>query len=77
MANEKPVQKLRCGGVCADVWKNKSKEGDDFITVSIVKSYLDEKSKEWKETNSFSLNDIKNLLVVCEKICAEHAVSLK
>lgn len=58
----RPVAKFRHGGIELSVWPNQTDSGTMFNT-TISNSYKDDKSGEWKPTNSFSPTD---LLVVGE-----------
>ncbi len=58
-------KKFKSGLVGATVWKNKSKDGNEFRSVSLNKSY--QKDGEWKNTNSFGANDIDKAIQVLEE----------
>ncbi|MBU0628279.1 MAG: hypothetical protein KKC75_03760 [Nanoarchaeota archaeon] len=62
---EKPEQKFNIGLVKATVWKNVSKDGNEFKTVSLNRSY--QKDGEWKNTNSLGVNDIDKAIQVLEQ----------
>lgn len=51
-----PLRNVRVGGIQVTVWEN-----GDFLNASIKKTYLDEKSKEWKESTSYNSNDLMKL----------------
>jgi len=74
MEKNTPEKKFRAGTVSATVWKNQSKEGNDFSSVSFEKGYKDANG-EWKSTNHLSVNDLPKALVVIGK-AFEH-LSLK
>lgn len=61
---KKPVFKSRSGVIDCAVWKQEGEKGD-FLTVSIIRSYKD--GEEWKQTNSFRINDIPVIQVVLQK----------
>jgi hypothetical protein len=66
----KPDKKFRSGRVVATVWSNQRKfDGKDIKThsVNVVKSYKDEKSGEWKDTNSYNRNDLSDLRTVADE----------
>lgn len=66
----KPDKKFRSGRVVGTIWSNNRKfDGKDVVThsVSVIKTYMDEKTKEWKETNSYNRNDLADLKVVAEE----------
>lgn len=64
-----PEKKFSTGAITATIWKNtgKKKDGDefDYYTVGIDRRYKD--GDEWKSSNSFRLNDLPKLGVVCNK----------
>lgn len=65
MAYEKSLNK---GSAFITVWVNKSKEGNDFNSYTLEKRYKD--GEEWKSTSSFSENDLKDALIVINKVLA-------
>ena len=74
MEKNMPEKKFRAGAVSATVWKNQSKEGNEFSSVSFEKGYKDAKG-EWKATSHLNVNDLPKALVVLGK-AFEH-LSLK
>ena len=54
--NNKPAFTLRDGAIKATAWANDSEKGI-FYSVDVSRGYKDQ-SGEWKETTSFSGNDI-------------------
>jgi len=58
MAN-KPVHTIQVGTVTVTVWENKFSDGGTAYSFSLSKSYYDNKSKEWKRTNSLKANELK------------------
>jgi hypothetical protein len=58
----RPVLKYRHGGIELAVWPNQTENGVMYNT-TIGNSYKDEKTGEWKPTNSYSPTD---LLVLAE-----------
>lgn len=76
MENVKPVEperKFRAGGVSATVWMNSTEKGV-FPSIRLSRSYLD-KQNNWKDTNSFNINDIPKAVLVLGE--AYRYVSLK
>lgn len=69
----KPEAKFKAGGVSATIWKNQSANGE-FATVTLSKSYMD-KDKNWKETNSYNINDLAKVKLVVDE--AFRRLSLK
>lgn len=59
----KPIKKIRVGGVCATIWKNTSKDGRTYSTVSLERSYKDSQG-EWKSTTSFRQSDLPTAAVL-------------
>ena len=60
-------QQFNMGLVRATVWKNKSKDGDEFRTVSLSKSY--KKDDEWQNTSvSLSEDDVDRALEVLKNV---------
>jgi|WetSurMetagenome_2_1015567.scaffolds.fasta_scaffold58973_4 hypothetical protein len=68
----KPIFKVRCGGISASVFSNKikGKDGKDFEvqTISIQKSYLDKEEKWQNMTIGIRKNDVAKLLVALNKV---------
>jgi hypothetical protein len=65
----KPDMTFEAGSCKASVFQNKvEREGKEVIIpkVSVSKRYLD-KSGEWKNTQSFGVNDLPKLMVVVMK----------
>ncbi len=60
-----PEKKFNVGLVKATIWKNKSREGNAYRTVSLNKSY--QQNGEWKNCNSFGENDINKAIQVLEE----------
>lgn len=58
-------RRFNSGLVKATVWKNVSKDGNEFMSVSLNKSY--QKDGEWKNTNSLGVNDIDKAIQVLEE----------
>ena len=74
MEKNTPEKKFRAGAISATVWKNQSKEGNEFSSVSFEKGYKDANG-EWKSTSHLNVNDLPKALVVLGK-AFEH-LSLK
>lgn len=60
-----PEKRFNNGQIKATVWKNKSKAGDEFRTVSLNKSY--NKNGEWKNTNSLNAKEIEQAIDVLKQ----------
>ena len=58
-------KKFNIGLIKSTVWKNVSKDGNEFRSVSLNKSY--QKDGEWKNTNSLGVNDIDKAIQVLEE----------
>lgn len=63
-----PEMKFRAGAVCATVWSNKvaDKEGAEFHTISLERSYVDKEGK-WQSTTGMRINDLPRANVVLQK----------
>ena len=55
--SNKPVKTFRDGAIKATVWGNESDKGT-FYSVDVVRSYKNDETGEWKDTTSFSGNEI-------------------
>lgn len=55
--NQGPLQTLRDGAVFAKLWQHESKNGP-FVSVTLGRTYRDEQSGEYRESQSFSGSDI-------------------
>ena len=53
MANNKPTDTLKDGLLSATIWQGTSAKGVTFYTVTLSRSYKDEKG-EWHDSSSFS-----------------------
>lgn len=58
-------KRFNVGLVKATVWKNKSRDGNEFRTVSLNRSY--QKEGEWQNTNSLGVNDLDKAIQVLEE----------
>ncbi|ADM09228.1 hypothetical protein PB2503_05787 [Parvularcula bermudensis HTCC2503] len=63
---EKPELTLRDGAIKAAIWRN-SGTGGDFFTTSISRTYRDEKSGEFKDTNSFTGSDLLKVSALAQE----------
>ena len=64
MANPKPVSEVRIGGVKAAIWPNGT-DGRTRHNVTFSRLYKD--GDEWKNTQSFSRNDLLLLAKVADQ----------
>lgn len=78
----KPVKDFRAGGVSASVWMNKTVKLVDgvnkekvFPTVKVVRNYTD-KQGAWKETNSFRVSDLPDIIAVLQEAYADLRVKV-
>ena len=55
-----PLRTIRDGALSSSVWERQSEDGP-FYTAKVVRSYKDEASGEWRESNSYSENDLRKL----------------
>jgi len=62
--------RFKAGQVEATIWRN-SYDGEkgkfDSYSVTLSKSYHDDKSGEWKKTGSLSVNDVPKAVVALQK----------
>ena len=61
-----PIKKFQIGAVNASVWKNKSKEGTEFLSVSLQKRYKDEQG-QWQSSSSYKPSDLPKAVLVLQK----------
>jgi hypothetical protein len=59
--SDRPVASFRQGGVEVNVWKNETANGEMFNT-TITNSYRDHKTGEWRETGSYSPEELAILV---------------
>ena len=62
-----PVKKFRIGAITATVWKNETEEGRSYFSTSIVRTYRDKDTEEWKEMNSYGHDDLLNVARLAER----------
>ena len=66
-----PTDKFRLGTVCVTEWTNKSDDkvpkGKEWKNYSIQASYFDEKTKDFKESKSFSEAQLYKLLILIQE----------
>jgi hypothetical protein len=59
---KKPAHKIRSGNITATIWKNTSDSNkSSWYTVNLPRSYKDTADGEWKETDSYAVDDLPNL----------------
>ena len=58
-------KKFNIGLVKATVWKNKSRDGNEFRSVSLNKSY--QKDGEWHNTNTLGSYYLDNAMTVLQR----------
>lgn len=58
-----PVEEIRAGWIKAAIWRNENKDGVGIFNVTIGRTYQDQETKKYHETNSFTGDE---LLVVSE-----------
>jgi hypothetical protein len=57
----RPIASFRHGGVEMNIWKNQTANGDIYNT-TVTNSYKDHKTGEWKETTSYSPEELAVLI---------------
>ena len=60
-----PEKKFAAGMIRATVWKNTAKNGNEFKSISVTKSY--QKDGEWKNSNSFGAQDLDKAIQVLQE----------
>jgi hypothetical protein len=60
--NNKPANTLRCGNIKATIWQNVSEKGP-FFSTTFSRPFKDQ-SGAWRNSTSFSLNDLEALVTV-------------
>ena len=55
-----PIRTIRDGAISSSIWEQQGEDGP-FYTAKVVRSYKDEASGEWRESNSYSENDLRRL----------------
>jgi hypothetical protein len=65
MGNQ-PVAKVKVGSVEVAVWENKSQNKLYWNSVTIQRHF--KSGEKWKNTNSFRLRDIKDIITALEKV---------
>lgn len=67
----KPIHKIRAGGVVATVWENEreNKDGNKYTSksVTIERSFKDQEDN-WQTTNSFNIVDLAKLQAVLMRV---------
>ena len=73
-----PVMRFRSGAVSATVWENQRKDGGTYPSVKLARSYRDKQTQDWKETSSFSVNDLPVVAILARKafeaLALDHAM---
>lgn len=62
---ERPLH-IRVGGVSATIWKN-GREGREYYSVTIDRSYRDRNSGKWDRTHSLRMHDIPKAILALQK----------
>ena len=60
-----PEKKIKVGNVQVAIWRNKSKLGEPFYSLSFEKYYKD--GEDWKSTTSLNKNDIPKAILALEE----------
>jgi len=59
--SEKPIEQINVGnGIRAEAWRNETKDGQEYFSVKISRSYKADDDK-WHETNVFSRDHLPKL----------------
>jgi len=54
----RPVAKVRIGSVVCAIWQQTSSEGKAWYSASVERSYVDQKTGDWKSSGSFSRDEL-------------------
>ena len=63
--SRKPVQQFKVGGIQVAIWRNESKEGQEFSSISMDKRY--KVGEEWRSTTSLKANDLPKAILALQK----------
>ena len=65
-----PVKSLSAGNIFLTIWENEGKNDKgvnySFLTLGLERRYKDDQG-EWKGTNSFRVNDVPRIQMLCNK----------
>ena len=64
-AANRPVHEVRLGRVRAAIWSNATETGARY-NVTVCRLYKDDKSGEWRDSQSFGRDDLPLLAKVCD-----------
>ena len=67
--SDKPIKRIKIGLISATIWANKTESNGTRYSISIVRNYRQE--DQWKETSSFSMNDLPTVAKVSDLALAE------
>lgn len=67
----KPVMEIRKNGIKISFWENETDDRKRFYSAKVIKSYFDEKKKEWIDTDYFSEYDLPLLALMVQKASLE------
>jgi hypothetical protein len=58
--NNRPVHTIRHRSIKATIWRNQTEKGPMF-NVTIIRSYRDKESGQWKDSHSIGYDDLMNV----------------
>jgi len=64
---DKPSKVFRIGSIKASIWVQQSESGRPYSITKLVRNYKDKKTDEWKESTSFSADDLPKLELAVKK----------
>ena len=64
-AANRPVHEVRLGRVRAAIWANETETGVRY-NVTVCRLYKDDKSGEWRDSQSFGRDDLPLVAKVCD-----------
>ena len=65
-------QSYQLGRVTVTEWDNATTEGAHYPTYTVQKAYKDEKTGKWVNTDTFSKEEFKDLLVVAQYVAQQN-----
>src|SRR5436309_2217450 len=66
-----PIWKEQHGRVQGAMWKHPQEDGKVRYTISVSRSYKDDKTKKWVSVHYFDQRDLKDVRSICDQADAE------
>jgi len=64
---DKPSKVFRIGSIKASIWVQHSESGRPYSVTKLVRTYKDKATDQWKETSSFSGDDLPKIELAVKK----------